>query len=128
MAQDQWVSDYEAAKESANDTLSIIQERNLKHPDGGPEASRITAAARRKLGTLGTLLDSLRTSLESPQYDKLWVLLRPLPPWCQIKQLARSASTQTLLPRLRAAPRTSATGGATSSRRCAAGESRCCRL
>ena len=42
------------------------QERNLKHPDGGPEASRITATARRKLGTLGSLLDGLRASLESP--------------------------------------------------------------
>jgi SYP5 family syntaxin len=42
-----------------------LQERNIKHPGGGPEASRATAAARRKLGTLGSLLDALRASLES---------------------------------------------------------------
>ncbi|KAL4527354.1 hypothetical protein Ndes2526B_g08947 [Nannochloris sp. 'desiccata'] len=63
---DQWNLDYEAAKDFANDSLSLIQERNLKHPGGGPEASRTTAAVRRKLGTLGTLLDNLRTALESP--------------------------------------------------------------
>lgn len=47
------------------------QERNLKHPEGGPEASRLTAAARRKLGTLGGLLDGLRTSLEAPEHAGL---------------------------------------------------------
>lgn len=115
MQRDQWASDYEAAKESANDTLAIIQviarplqraawllhrgfvvpnrmprrrsqERNLKHPEGGPEASRITAAARRKLGMLGSLLDALRTSLESTQYDKLCAIFFHLRgrrlPWC----------------------------------------------
>ena len=45
-----------------------MQERNLKFPEGGPEASRITATCRRKLGTLGGLLDSLRSSLEAPQH------------------------------------------------------------
>lgn len=45
-----------------------VQERNLKFPEGGPEASRITATCRRKLGTLGGLLDSLRSSLEAPQH------------------------------------------------------------
>jgi hypothetical protein len=44
-----------------------LQERNLKHTEGGPEASRITATCRRKLGTLGSLLDGLRSLLESPQ-------------------------------------------------------------
>lgn len=43
-----------------------MQDRNLKFPEGGPEASRITATCRRKLGTLGALLDGLRTSLEGP--------------------------------------------------------------
>jgi len=43
------------------------QERNINHPDGGPEASRMTAAARRKLGTLGTSLDSLFRWLDSPE-------------------------------------------------------------
>lgn len=65
---DQWLADYEAAKQAANETLQLIQERNLKFPEGGPEASRITATCRRKLGTLGGLLDSLRSSLEAPQH------------------------------------------------------------
>jgi hypothetical protein len=42
------------------------QERNINHPDGGPEASRMTAAARRKLGSLGTSLDTLFRWLDSP--------------------------------------------------------------
>jgi len=44
-----------------------VQERNIKHPDGGPEASRISAAARRKLANLMTLLDKLADMLESPE-------------------------------------------------------------
>lgn len=55
-----------------------VQERNLKFPEGGPEASRITASCRRKLGTLGSLLDSLRSTLESGQYVGMWVLPPPL--------------------------------------------------
>jgi hypothetical protein len=50
---------------------ACLQERNVKHPDGGPEASRLTATARRKLGTLGSLVDGLRSSLEAPQYAGL---------------------------------------------------------
>jgi SYP5 family syntaxin len=45
--------------------LLLLQERNMNHPDGGPEASRSTAAARRKLGTLGTSLDQLFKWLDS---------------------------------------------------------------
>ncbi len=44
-----------------------VQERNIKHPNGGPEASRISAAARRKLANLMTLLDKLADMLESPE-------------------------------------------------------------
>ncbi|KAL4445412.1 hypothetical protein ABPG77_011237 [Micractinium sp. CCAP 211/92] len=65
--EDQWLVDYEAAEQAAKETLQLIQERNLQFPEGGPEASRITATCRRKLGTLGGLLDGLRTSLEGPQ-------------------------------------------------------------
>ena len=68
---DQWVADLEAAKQSCNETLQLIQERNIKYPEGGPEASRITATARRKLGTLGSLLDGLRSSLEASQDAEL---------------------------------------------------------
>jgi len=39
----------------------------MSHPDGGPGASRITAAARRKLGTLGTSLDQLFKWLDSAE-------------------------------------------------------------
>ena len=42
----------------------LIQERELKHGGVGPEASRLAATARRKLGTLGTLIENLRTTLE----------------------------------------------------------------
>ncbi|DBA91861.1 TPA: hypothetical protein ACH3X1_015995 [Trebouxia sp. C0004] len=51
----------------ANETLSSIQERNIKQSNGGPEASRISAAARRKLANLATLLDRLADMLESPE-------------------------------------------------------------
>lgn len=43
----------------------------MNHADGGPEASRVTATARRKLGTLGSSVDILRTSLESAAYAHL---------------------------------------------------------
>ena len=43
------------------------QERNMKYPNGGQEASRVTAAARRKLGSLGLELDNLRDMLDGPQ-------------------------------------------------------------
>jgi len=52
-------------------SVIVLQERNVKYPGGGPEASRISAAARRKLGTLGTLIDNLRNVLESLQCDNL---------------------------------------------------------
>lgn len=89
---DQWLLDHDVAAEAAKETQHLIQvrcavpprcatlqfrpsrepapwlqERNLKYTEGGPEASRITATSRRKLGTLGSLLDGLRSSLESPQ-------------------------------------------------------------
>lgn len=43
----------------------ITQERNLKHPHGGPDASRITAAARRQLGMLATGIGSIQAHLEA---------------------------------------------------------------
>ncbi|DBB14281.1 TPA: hypothetical protein ACH3X3_001219 [Trebouxia sp. C0006] len=64
---DKWLGSYEDATNMANETLSSIQERNIKHPNGGPEASRISAAARRKLANLMTLLDKLADMLESPE-------------------------------------------------------------
>jgi hypothetical protein len=43
-------------------STSTPQERNAA---SGPVASRLTAAARRKLGTLGSSLDSLRDAAET---------------------------------------------------------------
>lgn len=43
-------------------STSTPQERNAA---SGPDASRLTAAARRKLGTLGSSLDSLRDAAET---------------------------------------------------------------
>ena len=45
---------------------SCVQDRNLKHPHGGQEASRVTAVARRKLGSLATAIDGMRDALDSP--------------------------------------------------------------
>lgn len=42
-----------------------FQDRNLKHPNGGPQASRMTAAARRKIGSLGTAIESLESLLKA---------------------------------------------------------------
>lgn len=39
----------------------------MKYPGGGQEASRVTATARRKLGSLGSALDNLRELLSGPQ-------------------------------------------------------------
>lgn len=63
---DSWTSEYEAAKGAADEVQGALQERNLKHGLGGPEASRITASARRRLGTLGSTLENLRSALEGP--------------------------------------------------------------
>lgn len=48
-------------------TSHALQERNIKFPHGGQEASRVTATARRKLGTLGSAVDSMRGYLESAE-------------------------------------------------------------
>jgi SYP5 family syntaxin len=44
-----------------------LQERNLQYPDGGPDASRMTATARRKLSILGTQLEQLFKWLDSSE-------------------------------------------------------------
>eukprot|EP00210_Caulerpa_lentillifera_P000614 g594.t1 len=44
-----------------------IQERNLKYPSGGSQASRVTAQARRKLGSLGTAIQTLHSMLADPK-------------------------------------------------------------
>ena len=42
-----------------------IQDSNQKHAGGGPEASRLTATARKKLTALGIATDALRDQLEA---------------------------------------------------------------
>ena len=49
------------------------QERNLSLPNGGPEASRMTATARRKLGTLGTQIDKMLRGVDSVESSHLYV-------------------------------------------------------
>ncbi|GIL45063.1 hypothetical protein Vafri_2014 [Volvox africanus] len=68
---DGWTKEFEECKNLAQETLQLIQERNLRHPNGGPEASRLSAAARKKLGTLGVQLDKLLRWLDSPDAESL---------------------------------------------------------
>ncbi len=70
---DGWTKQFDECKQLAQETLQLIQERNLRHPNGGPEASRLSAAARKKLGTLGVNLDRLLRWLDSPEAESLWV-------------------------------------------------------
>jgi SYP5 family syntaxin len=68
---DAWLKEYENCKDLTQEIVQLIQDRNMSHPDGGPEASRMTAAARRKLGTLGTSLDQLFRWLDSQEASSL---------------------------------------------------------
>ncbi len=43
----------------------------MKFPQGGQEASRVTAAARKKLGSLGALIDNMRGVVESVSSDSM---------------------------------------------------------
>jgi len=63
---DAWLKEFDNCKELTQDIVQLVQERNLNYPDGGPDASRMTAAARRKLGSLGTSLEQLFKWLDSP--------------------------------------------------------------
>lgn len=47
--------------------VSTSKERNLRYPSGGSQASHMTAQARRKLGSLGTSIGSLREMLNDPK-------------------------------------------------------------
>ncbi|GBF90597.1 hypothetical protein Rsub_03169 [Raphidocelis subcapitata] len=67
MDTDSWTKEYETCRDLTQEIVQLIQDRNINHPDGGPEASRMTAAARRKLGTLGTSLETLLRWLDAPE-------------------------------------------------------------
>lgn len=58
-----WVRGREESQALAQEILSLIQERNVSG-GSGPDASRRTATARRKLGTLGINIDNLLKGLE----------------------------------------------------------------
>lgn len=66
MDAEDWNVEYDSCRQTVQDIVNIIQERNTRHPVGGPEASRKTAAARRKLGALGSQLEKLSTWLDGP--------------------------------------------------------------
>eukprot|EP00877_Chromochloris_zofingiensis_P014326 jgi/Chrzof1/9147/Cz03g37190.t1 len=68
---DAWLKEYENCKDLTQEIVQIIQERNMNYPEGGPEASRMTAAARRKLGSLGTTLEQLFKWLDSADSSTL---------------------------------------------------------
>jgi hypothetical protein len=68
---DGWLREYDGCKAVTAEVVQLVQERNMNHPQGGPEASRLTASARRKLGTLGTSLDSLYAWLDGPEASEL---------------------------------------------------------
>lgn len=51
--------------------LGALQDRNINNAGGGPEASRKTATARRKIGTLGTLIEKLLKWLDSQEGQQL---------------------------------------------------------
>ena len=91
---DPWVQDLGAAKQIAQEIVQLIQvgyyrtrgipithhseiahqsvaqERNVSHATG-PEASRKTAVARRKIGTLGTEVERLLKWLDSEEAGSL---------------------------------------------------------
>ena len=57
-----WSAEYEQAKLTASEVLSLLQERG----NDKTEASRRTTAARRKIAVLGTTIDSLLSTLDEP--------------------------------------------------------------
>jgi syntaxin of plants SYP5 len=71
MDAEDWNVEYDSSRQAVQDIVTIIQERNTKHPVGGPEASRKTAAARRKLGALGTQLEKLSAWLDGPDGQRV---------------------------------------------------------
>ncbi|KAJ9506774.1 hypothetical protein QJQ45_012406 [Haematococcus lacustris] len=68
---DAWQREYDEARNLALEVLQTIQERNTDNASGGPEASRKTATARRKIGTLGTMVERLLKWLDSSEAASL---------------------------------------------------------
>jgi len=68
---DAWVREFQDAKQLADEVMASIQERNTKFRSGGSEASRMTAAARRKLGSLATRVQGLTELLASGECRNL---------------------------------------------------------
>mmetsp|Transcript_4318 Transcript_4318/g.13851 ORF Transcript_4318/g.13851 Transcript_4318/m.13851 type:complete len:249 (+) Transcript_4318:1182-1928(+) len=62
--QDAWVRQHQQAKQIADGVMADIQERNEMLRDG-LDAAKLTAACRRRLGSLGGMLERLATLLHS---------------------------------------------------------------
>lgn len=71
MDTDVWVREFQDAKQLADEVMASIQDRNTKYQSGSSEASRVTAAARRKLGSLATRIQSLVDLLSSSECRNL---------------------------------------------------------
>ena len=66
-----WLREYDGCKALTAEVVKLVQERNMNHPQGGSEASRLTASARRKLGGLGGSLEALYSWLDGPEASEL---------------------------------------------------------
>eukprot|EP01024_Parvocaulis_polyphysoides_P006627 TRINITY_DN1181_c1_g1_i1.p1 TRINITY_DN1181_c1_g1~~TRINITY_DN1181_c1_g1_i1.p1 ORF type:complete len:259 (-),score=37.65 TRINITY_DN1181_c1_g1_i1:150-842(-) len=64
MPKDPWMAGCDSARVLADQIQGYLQERVSKYPNGGPEASRLTAKARRQLATLALQLQNLRDGLD----------------------------------------------------------------
>jgi hypothetical protein len=95
-----WASDYEAAKTLSSEILALCNER---HTGDKAEQSRRNVALRRRLGTLGTQLDSLLANLEEPglseaaknrRRDQIYELSTRRESLAQLIKTSTSKSTQ----------------------------------
>jgi hypothetical protein len=66
-----WLREYDACRSVTAEVVQLVQERNMNHPQGGAEASRLTASARRKLGGMGASLEALYAWLDGPEASEL---------------------------------------------------------
>eukprot|EP01023_Acetabularia_acetabulum_P021793 TRINITY_DN2151_c0_g2_i2.p1 TRINITY_DN2151_c0_g2~~TRINITY_DN2151_c0_g2_i2.p1 ORF type:complete len:219 (+),score=27.60 TRINITY_DN2151_c0_g2_i2:205-861(+) len=64
MGKDLWLAGCDSARVLADQIQGYLQERVFKYPNGGPEASRLTAKARRLLASLASQIQRLREGLD----------------------------------------------------------------
>lgn len=68
---DDWLASFESAQRLADEAASVIQERNIKHSSGGPDASRLTATARKKLTGLSIAIEALSDQLDGRELSSV---------------------------------------------------------